>query len=177
MIGERTNITGSKRFSRLVLSGDYEGALAVARQQVEGGANVLDVNMDEGLLDSHKAMTTFLNLVGSEPEISRLPIMVDSSKFSVIEEGLKRLQGDRELDLAQGGEEAFRGRRGSSEVRGRCRGHGLRRRAAATVDRKVEILSRAYRILTERSAPPGHRLRSEHPDRRDGHRRARHVRG
>lgn len=92
-IGERTNITGSPKFSRLILSGDYEGALSVARQQVEGGAQIIDVNMDEGMLDSEAAMTRFLNLVASEPDIARLPVMVDSSKWSVIEAGLKCLQG------------------------------------------------------------------------------------
>lgn len=92
-IGERTNITGSPKFSKLILSGDYEAALAVARQQVEGGAQVIDVNMDEGMIDSEAAMTKFLNLIASEPDISKLPIMVDSSKWTVIEAGLKCLQG------------------------------------------------------------------------------------
>ena len=92
-IGERTNITGSPKFSKLILSGDYEAALAVARQQVEGGAQVIDVNMDEGMLDSEAAMTKFLNLIASEPDICKLPIMVDSSKWSVIECGLKCMQG------------------------------------------------------------------------------------
>ena len=92
-IGERTNITGSPKFSKLILSGDYEAALAVARQQVEGGAQIIDVNMDEGMIDSEAAMTKFLNLIASEPDISKLPIMVDSSKWTVIEAGLKCLQG------------------------------------------------------------------------------------
>src|SRR5438067_12835450 len=81
MIGERTNITGSPKFSKLILAGDFEGALAVAKQQVLGGANILDVNMDEGMIDSEAAMTRFLNLIASEPDISRVPIMIDSSKW------------------------------------------------------------------------------------------------
>src|SRR5262245_25428134 len=93
VIGERTNVTASKKFARLVVAGEYEGALAVARDQVAGGANILDVNFDEGLLDSEKAMTTFLHLIGSEPEIAKLPIMVDSSKWSVLTAGLDCLQG------------------------------------------------------------------------------------
>ena len=93
MIGERTNITGSKKFARLIKSGDFEAALAVAREQVEGGANILDVNMDEGLIDGEEAMTRFLNLVSADPAIARVPIMVDSSKWSVIEAGLKCVQG------------------------------------------------------------------------------------
>lgn len=92
-IGERTNITGSARFKRLIVEGDYTAALAVARQQVEAGAQVLDVNMDEGLLDSKQAMTTYLNLIASEPDIARVPIMVNSSKWEVIEAGLKCVQG------------------------------------------------------------------------------------
>lgn len=92
-VGERTNITGSPKFSKLILGGDYEAALAVALQQVEGGAQIIDVNMDEGMIDSEAAMTKFLNLIASEPDIAKLPIMVDSSKWSVIEAGLKCLQG------------------------------------------------------------------------------------
>src|SRR2546423_4589331 len=93
VIGERTNITGSPKFSKLILGDDFDGALTVARQQVQGGANMLDVNMDEGMIDSEAAMTRFLNLIASEPEISRIPIMIDSSKWSVIEAGLKCVQG------------------------------------------------------------------------------------
>ncbi|TAK53115.1 MAG: methionine synthase, partial [Betaproteobacteria bacterium] len=92
-IGERTNVTGSKAFARLILSGDFAEALAVARQQVENGAQIIDVNMDEAMLDSERAMTTFLSLVATEPDIARVPVMVDSSKWSVIEAGLKCLQG------------------------------------------------------------------------------------
>src|SRR5207302_9263582 len=93
VIGERTNITGSPKFSKLILAYDFDGALAVARQQVQGGANMLDVNMDEGMIDSEATMTRFLNLIASEPEIARIPIMIDSSKWSVIEAGLKCVQG------------------------------------------------------------------------------------
>src|SRR3546814_621596 len=92
-IGERTNVTGSPKFSKLILSGDYESALAVARQQVEGGAQIIDINMDEGMLDGKEAMVKFLNLLSAEPDIARLPIMVDSSKWEIIEAGLRCLQG------------------------------------------------------------------------------------
>src|SRR5688572_30393321 len=93
MVGERTNVTGSARFRKLIEANDYAAALEVARQQVENGANMLDVNMDEGMLDSEKAMATFLNLAAAEPDISRVPIMIDSSKWTVIETGLKCVQG------------------------------------------------------------------------------------
>ena len=92
-VGERTNVTGSPRFAKLIKNDQYEEALAVARQQVENGAQIIDVNMDEGMLDSEAAMTSFLNLIASEPDISRVPIMIDSSKWSVIEAGLKCIQG------------------------------------------------------------------------------------
>src|SRR5262245_464590 len=92
-VGERTNVTGSAKFRKLIEAGDYSAALTVGRQQVEAGAMVLDVNMDEGLLDSEKAMATFVNLIASEPDIARVPIMIDSSKWSVIEAGLKCAQG------------------------------------------------------------------------------------
>src|SRR5207248_2129267 len=92
-VGERTNVTGSKKFARLVRDGKYDEALSVARQQVENGAQVLDVNMDDALLDGVKAMTTFLNLLQSEPDIAKIPVMIDSSKFSIIEAGLKCVQG------------------------------------------------------------------------------------
>ena len=108
-IGERTNVTGSAKFRRLIKEGDYEAALDVARQQVENGAQIIDVNMDEGLLDSEEAMVTFLNLIVSEPDISRVPVMVDSSKWSVIEAGLKCLQGKSVVNSIsmKEGKEAF----------------------------------------------------------------------
>ena len=98
-VGERTNVTGSPRFSKLILAGDYEEAVAVARQQVTSGAQILDVNMDEGMLDSEAAMTRFLNLIAAEPDIAPVPIMVDSSKWTVIEAGLKCLQGKGIVEL------------------------------------------------------------------------------
>jgi len=152
-IGERTNVTGSKKFARLVRAGDYESALAVALDQVRSGANVIDVNMDEGMLDSEQAMTTFLHLVATEPEISRVPIMVDSSKWSVIEAGLKCVQGKgivNSISLKEG-EDVFRHharlvrRYGAAVVVMAFDEVGQ----ADTVLRKVEICQRAYRILTE----------------------------
>jgi 5-methyltetrahydrofolate--homocysteine methyltransferase len=152
-VGERTNVTGSPRFAKLILSGEFEEALAVARQQVEGGAQILDVNMDEGMLDSEQAMTRFLKLVGSEPDIARVPIMVDSSQWGVIEAGLKCLQGKsvvNSISLKEG-EDVFR--RHASLVRRYGAGVVVmafdERGQADTVERKVEICARAYRILTE----------------------------
>jgi len=153
LVGERTNVTGSKKFARLVKEGAYEQALEVARHQVEGGANILDVNMDEGLLDSERAMATFLNLVATEPDIARLPIMVDSSKFSVIEAGLKCLQGKgvvNSISLKEG-EEVFK------EQARKIRSYGAavivmafdETGQATAVEHKVSIAERAFRILTE----------------------------
>jgi len=153
LVGERTNVTGSKKFARLVKDGAHEQALEVARQQVDGGANILDVNMDEGLLDSERAMTTFLNLVATEPDIARLPIMVDSSKFSVIEAGLKCLQGKgvvNSISLKEG-EAVFK------EQARKIRSYGAavivmafdETGQATTVEHKVSIAERAFRILTE----------------------------
>ena len=152
-MGERTNVTGSPKFAKLVLAGDYEGALTVARQQVDGGANLLDVNMDEGMLDGVAAMTRFLNLLSAEPDIAKLPIMLDSSKWDVIEAGLKCLQGKavvNSISLKEG-EEAFRAharlvrRYGAAVVVMAFDEEGQ----ATTVERKVAIAERAYRILTE----------------------------
>ena len=123
-IGERTNVTGSPKFSKLILAGKYEAALAVARQQVEGGAQIIDINMDEAMLDSEQAMTTFLNYIASEPDIARVPIMIDSSKWSVIEAGLKCIQGKgvvNSISLKEG-EEAFRAARPAGPAL--RRGHG-----------------------------------------------------
>ncbi|HLI64842.1 MAG TPA: methionine synthase [Caulobacteraceae bacterium] len=152
-IGERTNVTGSARFRRLISDGDFTAALAVARGQVEAGAQVLDVNMDEGLLDSAKAMTTFLNLIAAEPDIARVPIMVDSSKCEVIEAGLKCLQGKAIVNSIsmKEGEAKF-----IDQAR-RCLHYGAavvvmafdEKGQADTADRKVEICTRAYRLLTE----------------------------
>ncbi|MBU47541.1 MAG: methionine synthase [Deltaproteobacteria bacterium] len=153
MVGERTNVTGSRRFKRLITSEDYEAALSVARQQVEGGANIIDINMDEGLLDSPKVMVKFLNLLMAEPDIARLPIMIDSSKFEVLEAGLQVLQGKsivNSISLKEG-EEIFKAQ--ATE----CRMHGAavvvmafdEEGQATGTARRVEILSRAYKILTE----------------------------
>lgn len=152
-VGERTNVTGSKQFARLIKSGDYAAALTVAQQQVEGGAQILDVNMDEGLLDSEEAMEIFLNMVMSEPEIAKLPIMIDSSKFSVIERGLKCVQGKcivNSISMKEGEAEFIRQaklvrRYGAAAVVMAFDEQGQ----ADTKERKVEICSRAYRILTE----------------------------
>jgi 5-methyltetrahydrofolate--homocysteine methyltransferase len=151
MIGERTNITGSPKFAQLIKSGDLDGALRIAKQQIEGGANILDVNMDEGLLDSEKVMADFLNLVGSEPDIARVPLMIDSSKWSVIEAGLKCTQGKsvvNSISLKEG-EEKFRQqarlvkRYGAAVVVMAFDEQGQ----ADSIERKLAICSRAYDIL------------------------------
>ena len=152
-IGERTNITGSAKFRKLIQAGDYAAAVAVAREQVENGAQVLDVNMDEGLLDSEKAMTTFLNLLAAEPDIAKVPVMVDSSKWSVIEAGLRCVQGKaivNSISLKEG-EAAFIAqarkvlRYGAAVVVMAFDEAGQ----ADTVARKTSICARAYKILTE----------------------------
>ncbi|MGH7804865.1 MAG: dihydropteroate synthase, partial [Candidatus Binatia bacterium] len=153
MIGERTNVTGSKRFARLIKSNDFDGALAVARDQVQGGANLIDVNMDEGMLDSEAAMAHFLDLVAGEPEIARVPVVVDSSKWSVIEAGLRCVQGKgvvNSISLKEG-EDKFREqarlvrRYGAGVVVMAFDEEGQ----ATTVERRVAICQRAYRILVE----------------------------
>ncbi|QDG50646.1 methionine synthase [Persicimonas caeni] len=160
MIGERTNVAGSRRFRRLIKNGEFEEAVAVARGQVEGGANVIDINMDEGLLDSEEAMETFLNIIATEPDIARVPIMIDSSKFSVLEQGLKCVQGKaivNSLSLKEG-EEAFK------EQARRVRQFGAavvvmgfdEEGQATNVERRVDIAKRAYRILTEECGFDGH---------------------
>jgi 5-methyltetrahydrofolate--homocysteine methyltransferase len=155
MIGERTNVTGSARFASLVKQADYTGALAVALDQVRAGANIIDVNMDEGMLDSERAMTTFLNLIATEPEVARVPIMVDSSKWSVIEAGLKCVQGKAVVN-------SISLKEGEADFLAKARlvrryGAGVVVMAfdetgqADTVDRKVAICQRAYALLTERA--------------------------
>ncbi len=155
MIGERTNVTGSKKFERLVKARDWAGATSVALDQVRGGANIIDVNMDEGMLDSEACMTEFLNYIGTEPEIARLPIMIDSSKWSVIEAGLKCVQGKaivNSISLKEG------------EADFLAKAHLVRRYGAAmivmafdekgqadTVERKLEICTRAFKLLTEQA--------------------------
>jgi 5-methyltetrahydrofolate--homocysteine methyltransferase len=157
-VGERTNVTGSAKFRKLVAEGNYPEALSVARQQVEAGAQVIDVNMDEGLLDSVGAMRTFLNLVAAEPDIARVPVMIDSSKWEVIEAGLQCVQGRsivNSISLKEG-EEKF------IEQAKKCLRYGAavvvmafdEQGQADTQDRKVEICTRAYRILTEKVGFP-----------------------
>ncbi|MBP7166111.1 MAG: methionine synthase [Bacteroidia bacterium] len=158
-VGERTNVTGSRKFARLIAEGQYEEALAIARDQVEGGAQAIDINMDEGMLDSEKAMVKFLHLIASEPDIAKLPIMIDSSKFHVIEAGLKCTQGKsivNSISLKEG-EEAFL-----------KQANTLRKYGAAvivmafdedgqadTYQRRIDICSRAYKLLTEKvNFPP-----------------------
>src|SRR3989442_6092179 len=158
VIGERTNITGSPKFSKLILGGDFDGAVAVARQQVQGGANMLDVNMDEGMIDSEATMTRFLNLIGSEPDIARVPIMIDSSKWSVIEAGLKCVQGKavvNSISLKNGEEEFLRQaqlvrRSGAAVIVMAFDEQGQ----ADTFERKIDICARAYKLLTERAGFP-----------------------
>jgi len=152
-VGERTNVTGSAQFKKLILENRYDEAVAVARQQVENGAQVLDVNMDEGMLDSERAMVDFLHLIAAEPDIARIPVMVDSSKFSVIEAGLKCLQGKgivNSISLKEGEAEFLRQARlvrryGAAVVVMAFDEQGQ----ADTVERKVAICARAYRLLTE----------------------------
>jgi 5-methyltetrahydrofolate--homocysteine methyltransferase len=153
-VGERTNVTGSKMFLRLIKEGNFEAALAVAREQVEGGAQVIDINMDEGMIDGAEAMVRFLNLIASEPDISRVPIMIDSSKWEIIEAGLKCVQGKCIVNSIsmKGGEEEFIKQ---AKI--------VKRFGAAVIvmlfdevgqadnfERRIEIAERAYRILTER---------------------------
>ncbi|AVT36792.1 methionine synthase [Plantactinospora sp. BB1] len=155
MIGERTNVTGSARFRRLIEADDYQAAVDVALEQVRGGANILDVNMDADLLDSERAMTTFLNLIATEPEVARIPIMIDSSRWSVLEAGLKCVQGKgivNSISLKEG-EETF------LEQARRIRDYGAgvvvmafdELGQADTTERKVSICARAYDLLTQRA--------------------------
>ena len=158
-VGERTNVTGSKAFARLIINEQYDEALTVARQQVENGAQVIDINMDEGMLDAIKAMTHFLNLVASEPDIARVPIMIDSSKWSVIEAGLKCVQGKaivNSISMKEGEEEFIR-------QANLCKRYGAaaivmafdEKGQADTFERKIEICKRAYDLLVkELDFPP-----------------------
>lgn len=157
-VGERTNVTGSKAFARMILNEQYDEALSVARQQVENGAQVIDINMDEAMLDSQAAMTRFLNLIASEPDISRVPIMIDSSKWSVIEAGLKCVQGKsivNSISMKEGEEEFIRQAR-------LCLSYGAavivmafdETGQADTFERKIEICGRAYKVLTEKVGFP-----------------------
>src|SRR5512139_1050625 len=153
-VGERTNVTGSRAFARMILAGDFAGAVEVARQQVENGAQIIDVNMDEAMLDSKAAMVRFLNLIAAEPDVARVPVMLDSSKWEVIEAGLKCVQGKpivNSISMKEG-EEAF------------VRHANLARRYGAAVvvmafdeqgqadsfERRIGVWERAYRILVDR---------------------------
>ena len=157
-VGERTNVTGSAKFAKLVLAGDYDAALAVARQQVEAGAQVIDINMDEGMLDSEHAMVTFLNRLATEPSIARVPVMIDSSKWKVIEAGLKCVQGKgivNSISMKEGEAEFLRQARlvrryGAAVIVMAFDEQGQ----ADTADRKVAICTRAYRLLTEQVGFP-----------------------
>ncbi len=177
-VGERTNVTGSARFRKLITAGDYPAALSVARDQVENGAQVIDINMDEGLLDSEHAMTTFLNLVAAEPDIARVPVMVDSSKFKVIEAGLKCIQGKsivNSISMKEGEAEFIR----QAQI---VRRHGAavvvmafdEQGQADTLARKTAICKRAYDILVDsgRLFSARHHLRSQHLRDRHRHRGA-----
>jgi len=157
-IGERTNVTGSARFKKLILNDDYEAAVEVARQQVENGAQVIDINMDEGLLDAHHAMTTFLKLISAEPDIARVPVMIDSSKWSVIEAGLKCVSGKpivNSISIKEGEEQFL------DQAR-KCMAYGAavvvmafdETGQADTKERKIEICERAYKLLTGIGFPP-----------------------
>ena len=158
-VGERTNVTGSAKFKRLILEENYDEALSVAREQVDNGAQIIDVNMDEGMLDGEYAMKTFLNLIASEPDISRVPVMIDSSKWPIIEEGLKCIQGKgivNSISMKEG-EENF------IKQANLCRRYGAaiivmafdEEGQADTQERKIEICTRAYKLLTEKvNFPP-----------------------
>ena len=157
-IGERTNVTGSARFKKLILAGDYEAAVEVARQQVENGAQIIDINMDEGLLDAHEAMTRFIKLIAAEPDIARVPVMIDSSKWSVIEAGLKCVSGKpivNSISMKEGEEQFLEHAR-------KCMAYGAavvvmafdETGQADSKTRKVEICKRAYALLTGIGFPP-----------------------
>src|SRR6266498_1902681 len=151
-VGERTNVTGSKKFARLIRENKYEEALSVARQQVESGAQILDVNMDDALLDGVNAMTTFINLLQTEPDIAKIPVMIDSSKFEIIEAGLKCVQGKsivNSISMKEGEEKFIQ----QAEI---CRMYGAsvvvmafdEKGQADTLQRRVDICGKAFEILT-----------------------------
>ena len=157
-VGERTNVTGSPKFAALIKNGDFEGAVEIARQQVENGAQIIDINMDEGMLDSEDYMHRFLNLIAAEPDITRVPVMIDSSKWSVIERGLRCLQGKgvvNSISLKEG-EERF------IEHAKLVRRYGAAVSVMAfdewgqadTTERKFEICKRSYAILTHKVGFP-----------------------
>ncbi|NJM94644.1 MAG: dihydropteroate synthase, partial [Cytophagales bacterium] len=151
-VGERTNVTGSRAFLRLIQEGNYEQALEVAREQVEGGAQIIDINMDEGMLDGVECMTRFLNLIAAEPDISRVPVMIDSSKWEIIEAGLKVVQGKsvvNSISLKVGEEEFIRQARlikmyGAATIVMAFDEKGQ----ADNYERRIEIVKRSYELLT-----------------------------
>ncbi len=177
-IGERTNVTGSRAFAKLILAGDYAGAVEVARQQVQNGAQMIDVNMDEAMLDSRAAMVRFLNLIAGEPDIARVPVMIDSSKWTVIEAGLKCVQGKpvvNSISMKEGEAEFLRQARlvrryGAAAIVMAFDEKGQ----ADTFERKADICRRAYDLLIRRGgfSARRHRLRPEHLRHRDRHRGA-----
>ena len=166
VIGERTNITGSPKFAKALKAGDWDACLAIARQQVESGANLIDINVDEALIDGEATMVKFLNLIAAEPEISRVPVMLDSSKWTVLEKGLQCLQGKgivNSSSLKDGEAELLRRARlvrryGAAAVVMAFDEQGQ----AATRDEKVRICTRAYRLLTN-AVSPRTSSSSEHP--------------
>src|SRR5436189_399368 len=157
-VGERTNVTGSRAFAKLVLAGDYAGAVEVARQQVQNGAQMIDVNMDEAMLDSKAAMVRFLNLIAGEPDIARVPVMIDSSKWTVIEAGLKCVQGKpvvNSISMKEGEAEFLREARlvrryGAAVVVMAFDEKGQ----ADSLERRIEVCRRAYELLTQRVGFP-----------------------
>jgi 5-methyltetrahydrofolate--homocysteine methyltransferase len=183
MIGERTNVTGSPKFKKLILDDKFDEALDVARQQVFAGANIIDVNFDEALLDGEASMTRFLNLIASEPDIARVPIMIDSSKWSVIQAGLKCVQGKgivNSISLKEGEDKFLEQAKIVKEY-----GFAMvvmafdEQGQAATEDDKVRICTRAFKLLTEKSGrfTERHYIRPEYSDCRHRHRRAQQLRG
>lgn len=153
-VGERTNVTGSRKFLRLIQSDNYEEAVSVALEQVEGGAQIIDINMDEGMLDGEKAMVRFLNLIAAEPDIAKVPVMIDSSKWSIIEAGLRCVQGKSIVNSIslKGGEEEFLWQARQIKKYGAAvvvmafdeKGQ------ADTLDRRKEICKRSYDLLTQK---------------------------
>ena len=162
VVGERTNVTGSAKFRRLIEANDFQSAVDVALEQVRGGANLLDVNMDADLLDAEQAMTTFLNLLATEPEAARLPIMVDSSRFSALEAGLRCLQGKgvvNSISLKEGEEPFLEQARIDPRVRRRRRRHGVRREGAGG-HRRAQGRDPRARVRPARSARRASRRRT-----------------
>ena len=182
MIGERTNVAGSPKFAKLIKEGKYEEAVSVARQQVENGANVIDICMDEGMIDGVAAMTRFLQLLGSEPEVAKVPFMVDSSKWEVIEAGLKCLQGKgivNSISLKEGEEKFRQNARDRPEIRRGGRRDGLRRAGPGRDLRGQDPHLRArlpHPRRRGRLSARRHHLRSQHPHRRHRHGGAQQLR-